>query len=194
MIASNKHRPSDERLEIHEVTLENGHNWVVLKGIEKARIGKYEHETVKADLYIALQHLCDSWACELSLGNGALISDLTIGFRGGVFHLEVDLGNMEPERLFDKIERYRQFAGSGEKVIFVLRDGKYKVNQTGFRLMQYCSEQRLGNFVTATLLENLIRFPTGNVLHSPKDGRISIVNLCPVSDLTLEESPLDLDF
>jgi hypothetical protein len=191
MIASNKHRPPDERLEIHEVTLENAHNWVVLKGTEKARIGKYEHETVKADLYVALQNLCDSWINEYPLGDGALVSDLTIGFRGAVFHLEVDLGNMEAERLFDKIERYRQFSGSGEKVVFILQDGKYKVNQTGSRLMKYCTERRLGNFVTGTLLENFIKHPLGDVLISPKDGRISIIKLCPE---TFDESPLELDF
>jgi len=175
MLKNNKLRPLDERLEIHEVPLENGHNWVVLKGTERLRLGKYEHETVKGNLYVAFQHLCDEWVNELAFPD--LTSDVSVLFRETRFHIEVDLGNMEPAKLFSKIDRYVAYAGPGEKVIFLLRDGNRKALTVGTAIMEYCTEKRLGNFVTAGGLDNFLRFPTGNVLNSPKDGRISITQL-----------------
>ncbi len=175
MIKNNRLRPREEQLEIHEVPLENGHNWVVLKGTEKLRLGKYEHETVKGNLYVAFQHLCDEWVNEWAFPD--LVSDASVVFRGARFHLEVDLGNMEPVKLFSKIDRYTAYAGSGEKVIFLLRDGNRKASTIGAALMEYCTGKRLGNFVTAGGLDNFLRFPLGDVLNSPKDGRISITQL-----------------
>jgi hypothetical protein len=174
MIKNNRLRVREEQIEIHQVPLENGHDWVVLKGTGKARIGKYEHETVKGHLYVGLQALADDWFNELPLGNGQLVTDVTMVFRGIPVHLEVDLGNMESERLFNKIDRYAQYAGQGEKVIFVLRDGRYKAGVTGTAIIDYCTERRLGNFVTATLFDNFLEFPLGDVLISPKDGRVSL--------------------
>ncbi len=180
MIKNNRHRPPDEQLEVHEVPLESGHNWITLKGTNKARIGKYEHETVKADLYVALHSLVDEWVNEYPLGGGALVSDASILFRGKRFHLEVDLGNMEPERLYHKIERYRQFSAPGEKVIFVLRDGKYKAGVIGTQIVNYCRQKRLGHFVTGTLLEKFLPDPLGDVLISTENDqfvRLSITQL-----------------
>src|ERR1044071_687760 len=157
MIKNNKHRPIDEQLEIHEVPLENGHNWIVLKGTEKLRLGKYEHETVKGDVYVAFQQYCDEWVNEWVFPD--LISDATVSFRGARLHLEIDLGNMEPAKLFSKIDRYIQYAGPGEKVIFLLRDGHRKASTVGTAIIDFCRERRLGNFVTATLLENFLEFP-----------------------------------
>jgi hypothetical protein len=191
MIKNNRHRPSAERIEIHEVTLENGHDWVVLKGTEKARIGKYYHETAKADLYVALQAYCDFWIVEYPLGDGALVPDITMDFMGTRFHVEVDLGNEKPDDLLGKVDRYVYYAGDGEKVIIALRDGKYRASQTGSYIIQYCQEKRLGNFVTATFLDTLLKRPTDEILVSPKEGRISILSLCPSpinmgDDLALE--------
>ena len=177
MIKNNGHRTRDEQLEVHQVPLENGHNWVVLKGTEKARIGKYEHETVKADLYVALHSIASEWANEYPLGGGQLVSDVSFLYQGKRLHLEVDLGNMEAERLFSKVERYRQFAGQGEKVIFVLRDGRYKAGPIGTQLMDYCRDQRLGNFISATLLENFLDYPEHRVLITPKNELIALSEL-----------------
>jgi len=177
MLRTNNKRVREEQIEVHEVPLENGHNWIVLKGTGKLLLGKYYHETAKADLYVALQHLCDSWACELSLDEGVLVPDLTFDYKGTRFHIELDLGNTEARILFGKIERYTQFAGPGEKVIFVFRDGKYKAGVIGTQVRDYCAERRLGNFITGTLFENFVKYPLGDVLISPKDGRISITQL-----------------
>lgn len=175
MIKNNKHRPKEEHLEIHEVLLEYSQNWVVLKGTEKLRLGKYEHETVKGSVYVAFQQHCDEWVNEWAFPD--LISDATVSFRGVRFHIEADLGNMEPARLFSKIDRYIQYAGPNEKVIFLLRNGHRKASTIGTAIIDYCRERRLGNFVTAALLENFLEFPLGDVLISPKDGRISITQL-----------------
>jgi hypothetical protein len=177
MIKNNRHRPVDEQLEIHEVKLENAHRWVVLKGTPKARIGKYEHETAKADLYVAFGGCSDEWSNEFSLGGGALVTDVSSLFRGTRIHFEVDLGNMEPERLFHKVERYVQCAGPGEKVVFALRDGKYKAGVIGTQLMDYCANRKLGKFITATLLENFCEFPLADVLITPWKERINVTQL-----------------
>jgi hypothetical protein len=177
MIASNKYRSSDERLEIHPVKLEYAQDWVVLKGTERLRIGKYEHETAKANLYVALQDYCDEWMVEFPLGGGALVTDVSPVYRGVQTHFEVDLGNMEPQRLYQKVEMYVQHAGQGEKVIFALRDGKYKAGVIGTQLMDYCESRKLGKFITATLLDNFCEFPLGDVLITPWKERITITQL-----------------
>jgi hypothetical protein len=181
MIKNNKLRPKEERIDVHEVGLKDSHEWIVLKGTERARMGKYHHEVAKADLYVAFHNHCDNWRNEFPLGGGLLQSDITMVFQGTRFHIEVDMGNMEPEDLYSKVERYRQLAGSGERVIFILADGKYKASYIGSSLMNYFNEQRLGNFCSATLLENITRFPLGDVINSPLNGRISISQLCASS-------------
>jgi hypothetical protein len=89
------------------------------------------------------------------------------------------MGNIDPEVLYSKVERYRQLAGSGERVVFILSDGKYKAAYIGSNLMSYFNEQRLGNFCSATLLENLVRFPLGDVINSPLGGRVTLEQLAP---------------
>jgi hypothetical protein len=184
MYRTNRHRPLEEQIDIYPVGLENAHRWIVLKGAPKPGILKYWHEDAKAWLYVALHSYADEWINEFPLGEGALVSDITMTYQGKVFHLEVDLGNMEPQRLFYKIERYTQYAGSGDRVIFVLGDGKYKAGVIGTSIIDYCNGRMvgdrptpIGDFITATLLENFLKFPLGDVLISPKGGRISITQL-----------------
>jgi Replication-relaxation len=177
MIKNNRHRDESERIESHHPKRENAHDWIVLKQrrLRIPEISKYEHDTAVADVYVALHSLVDEWDIEVPIGDG-LKADIGMVFRGEGFCLEVDLGNEKPEILYQKIERYVLY-GEGRKVIFLLRDGKYKAGVVGTRLMDYCRERLLGNFVTATLLDNFLEFPLGDVLISPKDGRISISQL-----------------
>ena len=89
----------------------------------------------------------------------------------------MDMGNMEPELLFSKVDRYMQSAGSA-RVIFVLQNGKWKVETIGSYLLDYFDQKGIGKFCTAVLFDNLISYPLGNVINSAKDGRISITELC----------------
>jgi hypothetical protein len=180
MKKNNRLRNELERIDIHE----SGHldvpDLIVIKGTPRLLMGKYNHDIGGcAELYIAFHTLCDEWSVGTQIGS--LIPDRVMVYEGTKFYFEMDMGNMKPDLLFDKVDRYVQFAGTGEKVIFVLKDGAYKVDQTGSRLMDYLKERRLGNFITAAKFENLIRFPLGDVLSSPLVGRISIPQLCASS-------------
>jgi hypothetical protein len=181
MVENNKYRAENERLEIRSSKRENGHAWVVLKSskLKPTEISKYEHDTAKADLYVALHSIASEWWNEYPLGGGQLVSDVSFTYQNRLFHVELDLGNMESERLFNKIERYVSFCGP-EKVIFVLRDGRYKATVTGTQIINYCKEQKLGHFITAATFENFCEFPTGKVLISTENGefiRLSINDL-----------------
>jgi Replication-relaxation len=178
MLKNNKHRDESERIEIHHPKRENAHDWVVLKQrkLRLPSISKYDHDTAKADLYVALHSLVEDWDIEVPVG-GDLVADACFVFRGVRIYIEVDLGNMEPARLFHKIERYIQYARAGEKVIFALRDGRYKAGVIGTELMDYCQERRLGKFVTATLLDNFMEFPQDFVLITPWKERINLEQL-----------------
>jgi len=130
MRKNNKYRVEEEQIDIHPTKREHGASWVVLKNrkLKRAQISKYEHDTAKGDLYVGLYYLCEDWGVEVPVG-GDLVSDISLTYQGARFYLEVDLGNENLKDLFWKIERYIQFAGSGEKVIFVLKDGKYKAEK-----------------------------------------------------------------
>lgn len=176
MKKNNRHRNESERIDIHQ----SGHldvpDLVVIKGTPRLLMGKYNHDILGcAELYIAFHTLCDEWSVGTQIGS--LIPDRVMIYQGAKFYFEMDMGNMKPDLLFDKVEKYVQFAGTGEKVIFVLKDGAYKVEQTGGRLMEYLRERRLGNFITAGRFENIIKYPLGEILSSPLTGKIGIPQL-----------------
>ncbi len=184
MILNNRHRLPEERLEIQPIKLENAHDFVAIKGTHKLLIGKYNHEVAGGDLYIAFHNLCEYWSANEVLGGGELVPDRTMVFQGVRFYFEIDLGNMDEARLRSKIDRYRRYAGQGEKLVFVLRDGMYKIESTATWILGYAASQRLGNFVTVAIHDKIIKDPLGQVIGSPKDGRISIQDLCsPQSSL-----------
>jgi hypothetical protein len=168
MISNNRHRLSEERLEIQSIKLENAHDFVALKGTHKLLIGKYNHEVAGGDLYIAFHNFCDYWSATEALGGGELVPDRTMVFRRVKFYFEIDLGNMDEARL-------------RSKVIFVLRDGMYKIESTANWILGYAASQRLGNFVTVAIHDKIIKDPLGQVIGSPKDGRINITDLCTQS-------------
>jgi len=178
MILNNRHRHPSERLEIQHIKQENAHDFVALKGTHKLLMGKYDHEIYSIELYIAFHKLCDDWLNNEVLGNGELVPDRTMVFRGTKVYLEVDMGNMDEARIRSKIDRYRRYAGQGEKVIFVCKDGLYKADSVIHWILSYASSQRLGNFISVAFHETLTKDPLGEVIGSPKDGRISIVQLC----------------
>lgn len=177
MVLNNRYRLPEERLEIQPIKLENAHDFVALKGTHKLLIGKYNHEVAGGDLYIAFHNLCDSWSVNEVLGNGELVPDRTMIFQGVRIYFEIDLGNMEEARLRYKIDRYQRYAGPGEKVIFVLKDGQYKAEEVAKWILGYAAKQRLGNFITITFHEMITKYPSGQVIGSPKDGQISITDL-----------------
>jgi Replication-relaxation len=135
-----------------------------------------------AELYLAYHTLCDSW--QLGIPINDLIPDRVMVFSGTKFYLEMDMGNMDFERLQAKVERYIKYAGSGEKVVFVLKDGQRKAEAVAKELTTYFQQRRLGNFCTLTRFENILKAPLGDVLYSPKDGRISITQLCSQRSLS----------
>jgi hypothetical protein len=181
MILNNRHRLPEERLEIQPIKLENAHDFVALKGTHKLLIGKYNHEVAGGDLYIAFHNLCVYWSANEVLGGGELVPDRTMIFQGVKIYFEIDLGNMDEARLRSKIDRYRRYAGPGEKVIFVLRDGMYKIESTAVWILDYAKYQRLGNFVTVAVHGKIIKDPLGQVIGSPKDGLINLLDLCSQS-------------
>lgn len=178
MILNNRHRHPSERLEIQHIKLENAHDFVAIKGTHKLLIGKYGHEVAGGDVYIAFHNLCEYWSAKEVLGGGELEPDRTMVFRGAKFYIEIDMGNMEWARLKSKIDRYRRYAGAGEKVIFVLKDGQYKADEVAKWILGYAAELKLGNFITVAFHEMITKYPLGQVIGSPKDGRISITDLC----------------
>ena len=178
MILNNRYRLPEERLEIQPIKLENAHDFVALKGTHKLLIGKYNHEVAGGDLYVAFHNLCDYWSANEVLGGGELVPDRTMVFQGVRFYFEIDLGNMDEARLRSKIDRYRRYAGTGEKVVFVLKDGMYKIESTATWILSYAASLRLGNFVTVAVHDRITKDPLGQVIGSPKDGRITITDLC----------------
>jgi len=192
MAASNRYRHKEERIEIQEVRLKGAHDVVKLKSSPTLLIGKYWHTIRMLDLYVVFHTLWDSFAFEVPRGEG-LRTDIGMVYRGAQFSIEVDLGTEDIKKLvIPKIELYRQYAKPGEKVIFVmtdefsnreddpeLREEKIakRVTKRGAELLDYLESELLGNFVTVTRLSNFLKYPLGNILNSPKDGRVTLDDL-----------------
>jgi hypothetical protein len=180
MVDSNKYRVKEERLVIHPIIRAGADELISLKSSGKIEILNQKHEEAAAWVYVAFANICDHWVRNEVLGNGALIPDRTLWYRGYRFYIEIDMGNMNQEQIESKIKGYRKHAGPG-KVIFVLKDGKYPMETVGGWIMSFAPYNRLGNFCTFATHENITMNPRGKVIASVKDGMISIDDLCSVS-------------
>jgi hypothetical protein len=140
-------------------------------------VAKYFHEVYCADVYVILHSYCEEWTAFFQFKNG-LIPDRTFTYNGTRFYLEMDMGNEKKETLIHKIERYREVSGRGEKVVFLCENGDHKAESTIYDIINYCTQEKLGDFITAGYYQQFIKAPFGQYLISPKSGRISIDQLC----------------
>jgi hypothetical protein len=139
----------------------------MLSDTRMIQLTNYEHEMACAEVYILFRH--HPWGAYFQVGG--LIVDRVLEINGKRFYIEMDMGTEKPEELYSKIERYRQSAGSGEKVLFVFH-GKQKAENRLENVLGYCEEKRLGNFVWCAFYDHpdygsLLSDPFGDVLSSP---------------------------
>ena len=150
----------------------------MLGDIERIKPSKYYHEIAKGDLYVAYRE-CDEWYNEIPIGEG-LRSDCSMDYKGVRVHFEVDLGSEPMDDLFNKIENYIRHCPSGDKTIFVLRDGvRRTARTTGNNLYAYLIDRKRGRQFSWTLLDMLKKDPFGEWLFNPlQDEPLTLDDLC----------------
>jgi hypothetical protein len=149
----------------------------MLPDIPRVTPTKKTHEITKGDLYVAYYEV-ERWYNELSIGAG-LRSDCSMVYNGVPVHFEVDLATEPMENLFEKIENYIRHCPSGDKTVFVLKDGvRRTAKTTGSNLHAYLSERKRGRQFSWTRIDLIMGEPYGAWLFNSLPEKITLDELC----------------
>ena len=169
-----------ERNEIRKQTFDISiPDFFMLKSTVKLKsYNKYKHEKGGGDLFVAMIPYLTAWKYEPLIGKdrgdrGMRIDDKTIYF-------EVDKCTEGPGIIDLKLENYMRHADrTGERfyVVFALIGTDEEVALRGENLTRLFASKKRENQFLAANLNNLVRHPFGEVLNSPKDGRLSFNDL-----------------
>ena len=178
MLADRKNLPREERIKIWKPRVGRFMPLFMLD-TTNAFVGysNYEHEMNCAEFYVSLANHTDLDSWQACVPLGSLIVDRVAGINGCRFNLEMDMGNEPIETLCAKIDGYMRSAGSSEKVVFLLKDGRFKAENNMYDILSYANQKKLGEFVSAAYYVQIIKDPLGQNIASPF-GVTSFQKLC----------------
>lgn len=148
----------------------------MLPGVRNVEIGKIRHDTTSGWIYVRLRERLKAFGTEVSVGTG-LQADNQFDIGNLTFYGEVDLGNMEPDRIHEKMDLYIRYAKFPKKTLFFLADGKYTAEATGTAILEYADRHKRGSQFLITDLRQFYENPWGECLYSPIDGAVSFDSL-----------------
>lgn len=141
-----------------------------LKGYDK-----FKHEKGGADLFTAFYPHIQAWSFEPPLGTDRADRGLKIGDK--TVYIEVDRCTEGLKVIDKKLESYMNFADKSRErfyVVFAIMGTDKEIANRGENLMTLFRSKKRGNQFLAGNHNNLVSFPLGEFLYSPRDGALSL--------------------